>query len=71
MVFLEVILMTMYSRYERLLLKKGVTSYRVSKATGISQTVFSEWKRGKSIPKVDKIRKIADYFGVSVGYFLE
>lgn len=63
--------MTMYSRYERLLLKKGVTSYRVSKATGISQTVFSEWKRGKSIPKVDKIRKIADYFGVSVGYFLE
>lgn len=32
---------------------------------------FSDWKSGKSKPKVDKLKKIADYFGVTIEYFLE
>lgn len=57
-----------YETYEKLLQEKGVNSATVSKATGISQTVFSEWKKGKSTPKADKMKKIADYFGVSMEY---
>ena len=60
----------MYSIFEQLLKQKGVTVYRVSKETGISQTTFIEWRQGKYTPKLDKLQKIADYFGVSVDYLL-
>ena len=58
----------MYEIFEQLLQKYGITAYRVAKETGISQTTLSDWKRGRSIPKNDKLQKIADYFGVSVDY---
>lgn len=58
----------MYSVFAELLEKFGVKASDVSKATGINQTVFSEWKKGKSTPKADKRKKIADYFGVSLEY---
>lgn len=61
----------MYKKFLNLLNQHGLTAYRVAKDTGISAVVFSEWKKGKSNPKIDKLKIIADYFGVSVEYFLE
>lgn len=60
----------MYNRFVELLQKNNVKPSNVAKATGINPTVFSEWKKGKSIPKQDKLKKIADYFGVSVDYLM-
>ena len=60
----------MYSDFEQLLHNYGVTAYRVSKETGIAQSVLSAWKQGVSTPKMDKMQKIADYFGVSVDYLM-
>lgn len=60
----------MYSIYQRLCQEKGLTNYRVSKETGVSQSSLSEWKRGNSVPKYESMKKIADYFGVSVDYLL-
>lgn len=61
----------MYEKFVELLVKNNKTAYAVSKETGISQSVLSDWKRGRSNPKVDKLQKLADYFGVSIEYFLE
>ena len=61
----------MYKKYEELLKKNGKTSYQVSKDTGIAQSTISDWKTGRSRPKVEKLKILADYFGVDVGYFLE
>ena len=55
----------MYDRYAKLRDKAGVTDYAVAKATEINPVVFSQW-RWKSNPKVDKLQKIARYFGVSI-----
>jgi Predicted transcriptional regulators len=60
----------MYSRYEELLKDKGITSYRVAKETGISQVTLSDWKSGKSSPKLDKLKMLAEYFEVDVSYFI-
>lgn len=60
----------MYEIFERLLRQAGVTAYRVSKETGIGASTFSDWKRGRSTPKQEKLQKIADYFGVSVEYLM-
>ena len=60
----------MYEKFSELLQHKNVKAADVSRGTGIKQTVFSEWKKGKSTPKIDKLQKIADYFGVSIDYFI-
>lgn len=60
----------MYEKFEKLLERDGVTAYRVSKETGIPASTFTDWKKGKSKPKVDKLQRIADYFGVSVDYLI-
>lgn len=60
----------MYEAFEKLLKEKGVTSYRVSKDTGISQATLSDWKNGKSKPKADKLKILSEYFGVSIEVFL-
>lgn len=59
----------MYKKFSDLLQQRGLRAADVSKGTGISQTVFSEWKRGKSQPKTDKLQLIADYFDVPIEYF--
>ena len=60
----------LYKRYVELRDNKGVTDYKVSLETGIPKSTFSEWKAGRSNPKIEKMKKIADYFGVTVDYFL-
>lgn len=60
----------MYSVFEQLLQKNGISTYKVSKDTGIAQSVFSSWKNGISKPKQDKMKILADYFNVSVEYLM-
>ena len=55
-----------YEVFEDLLKINKTTVYRVSKDTGIAASTFSDWKSGRSVPKLDKIKIIADYFGVSL-----
>lgn len=61
----------MYKKFQQLLDKYNKTSYQVSKETGIAQNIFSYWKNGRSKPKVDKLKILADYFDVPIEYFLE
>lgn len=58
----------MYAIFEKLMKANGYTAYKVSVATGIAQSTLSDWKKGKSTPKTDKLQKIADLFGVSLEY---
>jgi transcriptional regulator with XRE-family HTH domain len=58
----------MYERLDSLLKQHGITPYRLAKDIGMSQSSLSEWKRGNSIPKYDKLVKIAQYFNVPVSY---
>lgn len=59
-----------YQIFENLLKSHETTVYRVAKATGISATTFTDWKNGRSVPKADKLKRVADYFGVSLEYMM-
>jgi len=61
----------LYKKFAELLLKTGKTAYQVSKDTKISTSTLTNWKQGKYSPKVDKLKILAEYFGVSIDYFLE
>lgn len=60
-----------YSKFEALLKSNNTTVYKVSKSTGIAQSTFSDWKSGRSVPKADKLKKIADHFDINVGYLID
>lgn len=61
----------MYEIYCKLRDSKGVKDADVVKATGITKSTFSDWKSGRSKPKDEKLKKIADYFGVTTDYLRE
>ena len=60
----------MYEVFEQLLQSHGVSSYKVSKDTGVTQTSLSNWKAGRSTPTTKTLQRIADYFGVTVDYLM-
>lgn len=53
-----------------LLTSKGLTAYRLSKDTGISQRLIGYWKKGEKKPTSDNLQKLANYFKVSIDYLL-
>ena len=59
-----------YQIFESLLKSHGTTVYRVAKSTGIPASTFTDWKNGRSAPKADKLRRIAEYFDVPLEYLL-
>lgn len=58
----------MYSDYRIIRDFKRLTDYKVAKATGISRSTFSDWKSGRSAPKLEKLRRIAEFLEVPVEY---
>ena len=60
----------MYSVFEKLLKDRGITAYKVAKDTGVTTATLSSWKTGRYEPKPEKLKIIADYFGVSVDYLM-
>ncbi len=60
----------MYEIYQKLLDQHGLKNSDIARATGISNMTLSDWKNGKSTPKHDKIKLIAEYFHVSAEYLM-
>ena len=61
----------MYEKYAKLRDSKRITDYRVASDTGITKSTFTDWKNGRSKPKIKKMKILADYFGVPIEYFFE
>lgn len=49
--------------------KKGITLSELERTCGIGNATISRWD--KSFPRIDNINKVADYFGVTIEYFLK
>lgn len=60
----------MYSVFQSLLEQRGVSASDVAKATGITASTFTAWKKGTSQPNTQKMIKLAEYFGVPVEYLM-
>jgi transcriptional regulator with XRE-family HTH domain len=58
----------MYENFQKSIDRLGITAYKVSKETGISTVTFTNWKNGLYTPKLDKMKSIANYLGVTTDY---
>ncbi len=57
------------ARIRELIEKHGVSKYALSKTTGISKSVISEWCNGKHQPSVGMIEKLCSGFGIRLSDF--
>ena len=48
-----------------LLLRNDKTQLEVSEAINVSPQTFNTWCKGKALPRMGKVQKLADYFGVN------
>ena len=56
----------MYQNYMKLRDERNLSDYAVAQNTGIPRSTFTDWKTGRSAPKMDKLIKIADFLGVTI-----
>ena len=54
--------MITYEKYAEIRDSKGFTDGKVAQLCGFGRSTFTDWKSGRSIPKIDKMQKIADLF---------
>lgn len=59
----------MFSKIKELCADMGISIYRLEKDLGFPGASICKWE--KSVPSADKLKKVADYFGVPIEYFLE
>ena len=57
-------------RISELRKQRGITQVRFAEAFGISKGTIGMWETGKREPSTDTLKKIADYFDVTVDYLL-
>ena len=60
--------MNIYLRVKELCAEHGISVTELEKKCGIGTKTINKW--GASSPSVDKLQRIADYFGVSVDYII-
>lgn len=62
--------MHFFTHFRQLCALKGMSPNAVARQLHISSGSITNWKNG-TVPKSDRLQKIADYFGVSVDFLLE
>lgn len=60
----------MYNRYCELKKLKGYKDADIARISGVAKSTLSDWKHGKSIPKQDKLKSIADCLDVTLDYLV-
>ena len=58
------------SRLRQIRAAKGLSQAEVSRQTGLAQTTISDWEKGATEPKIEKLRQIAEFFQCSTDYLV-
>lgn len=61
----------MYEKYAKRRDELNLTDYSVANQADVVPSTFSDWKSGRSKPKLEKLAKIAKVLDVPLEFFLE
>lgn len=62
--------MTIGVKIQNLRKQRGLSQEQLAEAVGVSRQAVSKWEAEQSVPDIDKIILISDYFGVTTDYIL-
>lgn len=57
--------------YKSCRLKAGITQAVAALRIGVHQTAVAQWENGRSLPKADKLKEIAEAYNCTVDELLE
>lgn len=58
-------------RLKELRIASGTTQKDVADSIGCTATVYSRYERGEREPDIEMLRRLANYFQVSIDYLVE
>lgn len=53
------------------MVSSGKTQKELAEIVGVTAPTFNEWIKGKKFPRIDKVQKLADYFGIQKSDLIE
>ena len=56
----------LYTKIEDLCKEKGISIARLEKECGLGNATIKSWKDMRDAPRFSTIKKVADYFGVTI-----
>ena len=62
--------MTLADRIQQLRKQKGISQEELADRVGVSRQAVSKWESAQSVPDLDKILLLSDYFEVTTDYLL-
>ncbi|MFC7443283.1 helix-turn-helix domain-containing protein [Laceyella putida] len=62
--------MVFSERLKALRREKRITQQQIADRFGVTKSTVSRWEKGSFEPDTEKLKEIADYFGVTVDYLL-
>lgn len=63
--------MNLAERIQRLRKQQGMSQEDLADALGVSRQAVSKWESGQSIPDVDRIIQLSDFFHVTTDHLLK
>jgi len=51
--------------------EKGITSKKIAQITGVSQGTMSNWTSGRTKPKFEQMKKIAEFLNIDLLWLFE
>lgn len=60
-----------FEKCKRLRKEKGLSQEAFAEIMGVSRQAVSKWESGQSLPDVEKLVKISNYFGVTMDYLVK
>lgn len=61
----------MSQNIQRYMAQKGISRTKLADDLGVKYTTLSDWVKGNSYPRIDKIEMMANYFGISKADLVE
>lgn len=61
----------MAENIQRLMNNRGIDRNKICADLGFKYTTFTDWVKGKTYPRIDKIELMANYFGVPKSHLIE
>lgn len=58
-------------KFNELLSQYKITQKEIAKLCDVSTSTVSTWSKGQNMPRMDKIEKLADHFGLTKSHFIE
>lgn len=63
--------MNIADRIQKLRKREGISQEELADHIGVSRQAVSKWESDQSLPEIDKICLLSDYFGVTTDYLLK